>query len=264
MLEAIRTVLGLSPSHAAVIAGMYFLMGLIEYLAPAEHGQRWAGRGRNVLYTFLYLGIGTLILRNLPQVHDGLESHDHHYPMAYAILYILVGDFFYYWYHRLEHAWALLWRVHELHHSDAELNVTTSLRTHWIEKPVQYYVVSIPTLYILEADTAAFYWWIIIGQSWEMFTHANIKFFVHPIASVLCNPNIHRVHHSKLDEHRHCNFAQYFTVLDMLFGTYVAPKCEVIPPTGTATLASDYSVLMNMVRPFLPRKPLWRTRRVGL
>jgi len=36
----------------------------------------------------------------------------------------------------------------------------------------------------------------------------------------------------------------------MIFGTYIAPKRESIPPTGTEAIPSDYSVFLNLFRPF--------------
>jgi sterol desaturase/sphingolipid hydroxylase (fatty acid hydroxylase superfamily) len=247
--------LDLTPTLAATIGGMYLLMSAIEYFVPAEKGHTWSGRCRNFTYTLIYLAVGTLALNGLTQYLPSIAPrvYRHEHPMLFAWLYLAVSDFFYYWYHRLQHRWPLLWRIHELHHSDAELNVTTSLRTHWLEKPVQYLVVGIPTVLVLGIDPPAIFWSVIFGQIWEMFTHANVRCFVAPWAAVLCNPSIHRVHHSRLRQHHQCNFAQNFTVYDMLFGTYIAPERETLPPTGTAAIPSNYSVLKNTIRPFLIR-----------
>ena len=46
---------------------------------------------------------------------------------GYAIATVglaMVGNFFYYWMHRAQHAVPLLWRFHRVHHSIAELSVT--------------------------------------------------------------------------------------------------------------------------------------------
>ena len=252
----LKELLGLSPSMAAAIVGMYLLMGTLEIFAPAEKGHTWSGRFRNFTYTLIYLSLGTLALKGLKLYLPKIAPQIHHYehPIAFAFVYILVTDFFYYWYHRLQHRWPVLWRIHELHHSDAEVNITTSLRTHWLEKPVQHCAILIPTLFIVGLDIRAIFWWAMIGQLWEMFTHANINCFPNRLATVLCNPSIHRLHHSRLKEHHQCNFAQYFTVYDMIFGTYIAPSREARPPTGTTEIPSDYSIFINMFRPFLRHK----------
>src|SRR5262249_56446769 len=53
---------------------------------------------------------------------------------ALAFVPFLVFDFFYYWFHRSQHAWPWLWQVHRLHHSEHCLNVTTNYRHHWLEE----------------------------------------------------------------------------------------------------------------------------------
>ncbi|MEZ6072651.1 MAG: sterol desaturase family protein [Pirellulales bacterium] len=247
---------GLTPALAAAMIGMYVVMGIVEWFLPAEKGHSWAGRFRNFTYTLIYLGVGTLLLNQLLRVLPNLQKYvqQHDYPILIAVIYLVVFDFFYYWYHRAQHRWSLLWRIHELHHSDTELNITTSLRTHWLEKPVQQCLVMLPTVLVVGVDIAALYWTAIIGQLWEMATHANVRWHLPRMANFVCNPGVHRVHHSRLKEHHHCNFAQFLTVYDMIFGTYIAPDRKVLPPTGTDTVASDYSVIGNMFRPFLPRR----------
>ena len=47
--------------------------------------------------------------------------------IALAASFVIL-DFFGYWTHRLEHKIPLLWRLHALHHSDTDLDVTTTLK----------------------------------------------------------------------------------------------------------------------------------------
>jgi sterol desaturase/sphingolipid hydroxylase (fatty acid hydroxylase superfamily) len=46
------------------------------------------------------------------------------------------------------------------------------------------------------------------------------------------SPQLHRIHHSRLLEHRDKNFAAYFPVWDLVFGTYFHPKWDEYPATG--------------------------------
>jgi sterol desaturase/sphingolipid hydroxylase (fatty acid hydroxylase superfamily) len=46
---------------------------------------------------------------------------------------VVLLDFFAYWNHRLMHALPPLWRLHALHHSDSDLDVTTTIRHHPVE-----------------------------------------------------------------------------------------------------------------------------------
>ncbi len=259
----------LTPVIAATIVSMYVLMSIVEYFTPSEKGHSWSGRFRNFTYTLVFLYVGNLLIVWLTgnKLPFQPRLYEHEYPIFYALAYIFVSDFLFYWYHRAQHRWPILWRVHELHHSDSEMNITTSLRTHWLDKLILQCIVTLPTLFILGYDIRALYWWAILGNAWEMFTHANVNFFVHPIATVICNPSIHRMHHSRLPQHHHCNFAQYFTCIDMVFGTYIEPRRDAIPPTGTDSVPSDYSVFMSLIRPFwrkampAPAKPSRRAKK---
>jgi protein-S-isoprenylcysteine O-methyltransferase Ste14 len=68
----------------------------------------------------------------------------------------------------------------------------------------------------------------------------------------LSSPQTHRLHHSSLPEHRDCNFAQFFTVFDLLGGTYRQPTLDEYPPTGL-----DSAEIPNTVHGMF----LWRWRR---
>ena len=50
--------------------------------------------------------------------------------------FLLLDLLFYYW-HRANHVWPFLWRFHAVHHSDTEMDVSTTLRHH----PVAYIMV---------------------------------------------------------------------------------------------------------------------------
>ncbi|MGH9720360.1 MAG: sterol desaturase family protein, partial [Bryobacteraceae bacterium] len=49
------------------------------------------------------------------------------------ILAFLLLDFTFYYWHRLNHAVPLLWRFHNVHHVDTDMDVTTALRFHFGE-----------------------------------------------------------------------------------------------------------------------------------
>src|SRR5215469_10049234 len=55
-------------------------------------------------------------------------------PMLASWLVFLLLDVMRYLVHRCEHAVPFLWRFHALHHSDPDVDVTTSVRHH----PVEY------------------------------------------------------------------------------------------------------------------------------
>src|SRR5258708_6988360 len=53
-----------------------------------------------------------------------------------AIVLMFAEDLIFYWVHRAQHRYEFLWAMHSFHHSDDEVNVATSHRHYWVEKPM--------------------------------------------------------------------------------------------------------------------------------
>ena len=53
-------------------------------------------------------------------------------PARFALAFLLM-DLSFYWWHRVNHRVRLLWRFHNAHHVDPDLDVTTSFRFHFVE-----------------------------------------------------------------------------------------------------------------------------------
>ena len=231
------------------------LMTAIEQLVPAERGQGLRGRLRNLVYLafFQLFGFAAVALWVLHGPSLGGRAHS---PTLFETSLLVVAnlftiDFVYYWYHRAQHRYPVLWAIHELHHADAELNATSSFRTYWLEMPVQAVIVVSPSLALFGDQGVVHAVGILIGSyAFLIFSHCNLRLSLGPLSSVLCGPQVHRIHHSRLPQHRDRNFAQYFPVLDRVFGTWHAPAAGEFPPTGADGLASDAPIARALVRPF--------------
>lgn len=170
--------------------------------------------------------------------------------VAIILAYVFLTDFIFYWYHRAEHRFKFFWAIHELHHSDSELNATTSMRTYWLERPLQTMAMTIPVGAIVGVDRTALLVLPFTLLAWLFFTHANWKLRLGWLTPIITGPQIHRIHHSRLPEHQGKNFAQFFPILDILFGTYYKPARDEFPPTGTSSLDSNAGISSVMIRPF--------------
>ena len=138
-----------------------------------------------------------------------------------------------------------------MHHADTELNATTSFRTYWLEAPIQTILVMTPILLVFgdlgpDHELAVF----VGANFFLLFSHCNFRLSLGPLTSILCGPQLHRIHHSRLLEHQNTNFAQYFPLLDRIFGTYHAPADDEYPPTGAEGLASNAPFWLAMLQPF--------------
>ncbi|MBK7950936.1 MAG: sterol desaturase family protein [Deltaproteobacteria bacterium] len=227
----------------------------IELLVPAERGQGLAGRIRNLAHLVVFQFAGLAGLALWLRLGPALGRHAHAPGPVESIVLVAVNlftiDFVYYWYHRAQHRFPSLWAIHELHHADTELNATSSFRTFWLELPLQSIVVMSPSLVLFGDQGAGHAFGMLIGSyAFLIFSHCNFRLSLGPLSGLVCGPQVHRIHHSRLPQHRDRNFAQYFPFLDRLFGTWYAPAPGEFPPTGADALASDASLATVFVRPF--------------
>jgi sterol desaturase/sphingolipid hydroxylase (fatty acid hydroxylase superfamily) len=246
------------PEQMLAAFALCLVLAPIEVCLPAGQGPPWSGRARNAAMTCVVLIIGGLATRWIYRVipsQRSIEGHGWAASLLLGIASAVLTDVLFYWYHRGEHRFRLLWAIHELHHSDAELNATTSMRSSWLELPLQALCIGIPVGYVAGLDHTAAALSSLVLTAWFFLAHANLRLRLGFATPIICGPQVHRIHHSRLPEHRDKNFAQFFPFIDMLFGTYYAPARDEFPATGTPELASDAPFMELLMRPFR----LWAT-----
>lgn len=148
-----------------------------------------------------------------------------------TLLGMLIHDFFYYWFHRLQHS-TFLWEQHKLHHSDAHFSAMTSMRGHWLEMSLQVILVTLPIALIFNLTKMQTFLAGLIIQQHVIFIHANLRISYGPLTRLIYGPQTHRIHHSIKPEHHDKNFAVFFPIWDIVFGTYYHPKPGEFAETG--------------------------------
>ncbi|MBI5245732.1 MAG: sterol desaturase family protein [Elusimicrobia bacterium] len=151
------------------------------------------------------------------------------------ILSIILLDLLIYWQHRLFHGPAVLWRLHSLHHGDADLDSSSGLRFHPGELLISS-AIKCAGVALLGAHFLAVAAFEILLNAASIFNHANIAlpgFLDQAIRLVLVTPDMHRVHHSASSDETNSNFGFASPWWDRLFGTYRAQPRE---PHETMTL----------------------------
>jgi len=241
-------------SEEMFIVSLFLVFTGFEMLHPAEGQQGIKGRLRNIGYGVFVLTVVALLsataISLLPFSFYQHKEFALWQSTLYAIAFIALYDFGFYWYHRAQHKFRALWALHELHHSDQEMNASTSYRTYWLDYPAQALAISVPALLILGIDPRGLVFMVGFSILMLTFSHANIRLHLGPFARVLVGPQMHRIHHSILPQHRNKNLAQVFPIYDIIFGTYYHPAKDEYPPTGTDTLATNAPYLDVMSRPF--------------
>ena len=163
----------------------------------------------------------------------------------------ILRDFFYYWFHRLQHASRWLWAQHALHHSDECMNVTTTWRHHWLEMPMETVAVIVPAAILFKPPIVTIPLAYLITQGMSYFIHLNSRISLGPLTPIIAGPQTHRIHHSKLPEHIDKNFAAIFPLWDVIFGTYYHPKKGECPPCGLASGETVHSFRYALLMPFI-------------
>lgn len=259
--------------HGYLYAMMYGLgfalvFLIIERVVPAERGQPLRDHWFNIKYYVGALLINLLLTPAIagfvvaplraayPNVFGMIAPASVGGAVLFAFAYYFVFDLLYYAFHRLQHTSPLLWREHLLHHSEVSLNVTTTLRQHWLEEPLKVFFMVLPLAVLFEGQPQLTGVILVVVQLWAFYIHANIRLPLGPLGRVISGPQFHRLHHSVLPQHLDRNFAVFFPFIDWMFGTYVHPATGEYPATGLSDGSRVDSVLGAHLAPFKPpRKP---------
>jgi len=141
-------------------------------------------------------------------------------------LAVLVGvallDLAIYFQHVMFHAVPTLWRLHRVHHTDLDFDVTTGTRFHPIEILISMAIKCAAVAAIGASPLAVLVFEVLLNAT-AMFNHANASLPASAerwVRLLVVTPDMHRVHHSVRYEESSSNFGFNLPWWDRLFGTY--------------------------------------------
>ncbi len=137
---------------------------------------------------------------------------------------VIILDFFIYLQHVLFHFVPILWQLHQVHHSDLDIDVTTAIRFHPIEIILSL-IIKLVTVAAFGFPPGAVLLFEVVLNATAMFNHANIyipEFMDKFIRLLIVTPDMHRVHHSVIIDESNTNFGFSLSVWDRICGTYQA------------------------------------------
>jgi sterol desaturase/sphingolipid hydroxylase (fatty acid hydroxylase superfamily) len=127
--------------------------------------------------------------------------------------------------HLANHRVRVLWRFHELHHSQEDLNALSVFRTHPFLH-VSYLLALLPGMILLENGVLSTMLLVLYG-GWVALAHSNTNLTFGPLGRVFVSPNYHRIHH-RLDGAQDVNLGFALTIWDQLFHRAVFPTAETV------------------------------------
>ena len=224
--DALRVVLA-GPVAVAII-GVFLV---VERLRPAQRRPLVArGHRQDALYAVLHMTVLVPIVTALTLSFVSVLRevapwivlpHLSALPRWGAIaLIVLAMDACNWAVHFANHRVRMLWRFHELHHSQEDMSTLTVFRTHPLIH-VSYLLAVLPAMVLLAngALTTAI---LVAYGSMVAFAHSNTRLGFGPLERVFVSPNFHRIHH-QLDGPQDVNLGFTLTVWDQLFGRAVFP-----------------------------------------
>ena len=141
-----------------------------------------------------------------------------------VVLGVLVLDMAIYFQHRLFHALPPLWRLHRMHHTDTDIDVTTGLRFHPLEILLSM-LIKLAIVVALGPPAAAVLIFEVLLNATSQFNHSNVLIperIDRVLRLLVVTPDMHRVHHSVVHRETDSNFGFNIPWWDRWFGTYRA------------------------------------------
>ncbi|TDT75410.1 sterol desaturase/sphingolipid hydroxylase (fatty acid hydroxylase superfamily) [Litoreibacter halocynthiae] len=225
----------------AVFAGLFMLFAALESVAPRRdrtqtRKARWTTNWAIIIIDTVTLRAMAIFLPLLA-VGAAYDAANNGWGFFNAVdwpawlevtLAILILDFAIWAQHLITHKVPLLWRLHQVHHADVDIDVTTAIRFHPVEIALSM-LLKIGLVYLMGPAGLAVILFEIILNGTAMFNHANIKLPLWLDAimrTVLVTPDMHRVHHSVHRTEHDSNYGFSLSIWDRMFRTYIAQPAE--------------------------------------
>ena len=269
-MNDLQQLIGMEP--VIRLSGFVLLIALLawlQWLRPLRGDGRWR---RRQWINLSLSAINTLILRlvfPLLAVAWAVDVYQREAGLFGALQWpawltipiaILVFDVAIYWQHRLMHYIPLLWRLHRVHHTDREFDLTTGVRFHPIE--IMFSMgLKLGLITLLGPHPLAVLMFELLLSLFALWTHANVALpptLDRRIRLLLVTPSMHRIHHSTWQPETDANYGFHLSCWDRLFGTYRQHprQDEREMPIGLDEFseAGDQRLSALLINPFRPNR----------
>jgi sterol desaturase/sphingolipid hydroxylase (fatty acid hydroxylase superfamily) len=174
-------------------------------------------------------------------------------PRLRTLAALVLMDYTLYWWHVLLHRVPILWRLHEPHHADRDLDASTALRFHVLE-----FLASVPwrcaQIALIGVTPRELELWQRLTFAEVLFHHSNVRLpraLEAWLARIVVTPRLHGIHHSIVREERDSNYSSGLTLWDALHRT---ARIEIDRDDVTIGLpdfrgASDVTLTRTLVLP---------------
>ena len=181
--------------------------------------------------------------------------------IAAATGYVLL-DYSYWWWHWANHRIPLLWRFHNVHHTDLDMDVTTAARFHFGE---MFFSIGFLSLILLVFGIApsTFVFFFIIFEAATCFHHSNWRLPIkleRILNLVIVTPRMHGIHHSIVERETNSNWGTVSCWWDKLHGSLRRDIVQDAITIGVAAYRDEKELTVGQlfVLPFRKQRSYWQ------
>ena len=256
---------------ALATTGLLLGLLLLERLLPlrARRASFWVRLGVNLAmaaigYTLSGLVISPLVHRLTSLAEDrpfGLLRWLTLPRAAGLGVALLAMDLSFYYWHRLNHRLPILWRFHNVHHLDPDLDVTTAVRFHFGEI-VMSTVFRAVQVSLIGVSAGAYVLYEALLQAANLFHHSNVRLPIgleRLLNLVFVTPRMHGIHHSEIEGEANSNYSVVFSFWDRLHRSLClgVPQAEVVVGVPAYREPGDNTLLAALTHPFRRQRDYW-------
>jgi sterol desaturase/sphingolipid hydroxylase (fatty acid hydroxylase superfamily) len=244
--------------HSWLLVLVFLALAGWESLRPARqhHGSHAAHWFTN--FSLYGVGVALLITLSPAVLADAIVSELDLFPRPFALLGqaagdwavlaagVLILDLYAYAIHRVEHQVFAIWRFHSVHHSDTEMDASTTVRHHPIEVLFST-CVGAPIFSCLSVPSWVFPIYAFFALTVSLVQHANagrVGRLDRACRWLLVTPGLHQIHHSVDPRDHNANYGTVLSLWDRMFGTYRGEPeagCESLAFGVTPFTSAEYS-----------------------
>jgi len=222
----------------SVFIGLFIILALLEWVAPKRQlkplkTKRWFTNWSVIVIDSFVMSLIPLVAAILAaqwasEKGYGLFNIVTVPTWLTIVLCVIVLDFAIWLSHVASHKIPLLWKVHRMHHSDVDIDVTTAIRFHPIEIVLSM-LWKMLVVILLGAPAISVLIFEIVLNGAAMFNHSNMKIPLgidRVLRIFIVTPDMHRVHHSIIHNETDSNYGFNLAIWDRLFKTYIEQPKE--------------------------------------
>jgi sterol desaturase/sphingolipid hydroxylase (fatty acid hydroxylase superfamily) len=191
----------------------------------------------------------------------GLLKQAHLPSRLETALAVLLMDYTLYLWHVLAHRSRLLWRLHQVHHVDLDMDASTALRFHFAEMAVSVPYRAAQVALIGVAPRPLSIWQTFLFVS-ILFHHSNLRlplWLERRLVRLVVTPRMHGIHHSVIEQETNSNWSSGLTIWDWLHGTLRLdiPQDEITVGVPAYRDPDEVTLPRIIEMPFVAQRPTW-------